>query len=131
MRIIHRSEYQNKEKIITELLKTFRNGYKKLHKSYRHENFLEKCLSHRVTSNFISLPTIAYKHLSKEEIRKIEKRQIEEESKTQKIRISTLKSEFENNILTFKLTFNNNYDYEISPQNLKSSLQRSEKFSDK
>ena len=41
--------------------------------------------------------------------------------------MSNLENEFENKLLTFKLTFNNNYEYEISLQNLKSSVQRSEK----
>ena len=90
------SEQRNDSKRTPENIE---NGYKKLYKSKRHENFWKKCLSHRVSTNFISLLTIAYKHL--------EKRQIEELEK-QKIKISNLVSEFENNLLTFKLTFKNN-----------------------
>ena len=130
MRIITWSENQNEQTKSTELLKTLKNVYKKLHKSKRHGNFLEKCIAHRVTPNFIKLPVTAYKHLSKKETKKIEKREIEKELNIQKNKMSNLENEFENKLLTFKLTFNNNYEYEISLQNLKSSVQRSEKYSD-
>ena len=85
MRIITRSENQNMQRENHELLKSLKNVYKKLHKSTRHLDFLEKCISHRVIPKFVSLPESASKHMSKEETFTIEKRKVEAEIKNEKI----------------------------------------------
>ena len=130
MRIITRSENQNMQRENHELLKSLKNVYKKLHKSTRHLDFLEKCISHRVIPKFVSLPESASKHMSKEETFTIEKRKVEAEIKNQKNRISFLENQYDNEILTFKLTFKINYEYENALKDLKNSVHRSERFSD-
>ena len=67
MRIFTRSENQNEEPRNYELLKFLEFTYGKLHKSLRHEDFLQKCLWHRVIPKFIRLPEGLNKHISKEE----------------------------------------------------------------
>ena len=134
MRIYTRSENQYRETKKDELLRSLKNKYSKLYKSQRHNNFLEKCLSHRVFPKCAQLPDVFKKPvhcLTKEESIKLEIRKLEQKIKDQKSKISNFENQFQNNLDSFKLTFQNNIEFDYAVQNMKTRLHRSESFCDK
>ena len=102
MRILNRSENQNDNQKIYELQKTLEHTYRKLHKSKQNDNFMKKCLWHRVTPKNCKIPDRLKKYQSKEETRKNERREIEKKIQINQNEVTILENKFENILLTFR-----------------------------
>jgi hypothetical protein len=86
---------------------------------------------HSVQPKFCQLPVNLKQKLNKDEIYKIQQRNLKDEFKNQKNLLSLLENSFNNLKIDHKKTTKNNFEYEENIKNVKNDIFHSEAGNDK
>ena len=99
---------------------------RKIYKVERAIVFIEKCLSHSVQPKFAQLPIGLKLKLNKDEIFKVQQRNLQDELKYKKNLLPVLKNTYNNLLLKFKKTTRSIYEYESFISKTKNEINFSE-----